>query len=345
MYVGAILNPLACKNRAGNDDRCARFRQIVGPWGEVHESRSLDDLAEIVAGLLPRASHFVSDGGDGTLHWLINEVRSQVADPERWPVFVPSRAGTIDFVARKARVRGRTDSIVSALVDAAKSGQPPPEVRLDTLNIEGRSVDGLSFQRIGFALAAGGVGCRFFDRYYEAPHPGPATIVKIIARTVRDMAASTVRPGRTSRPDMFRPTCAKVAIDGEEVPTRMHNALHAGAFDVNLGGVLRVFPQAREPGVLQFQAGEISPATIIAQLPSLVLGKPARADRLYDTVGREMTIAIEDGDEPLSPIIDGERFLGLDKLVVTIGRQVRIARPDTSRRALSSNAIGDHALP
>ncbi len=332
MYLGVVLNPLACKNRANTKDRCARFRHIVGPWGEVHESRSLDDLGEIVAGLLPRASHLVSDGGDGTLHWLINEVRSQVADPQRWPAFVPSRAGTIDFVARKARVRGQTDSILSALAEAARSDQPPPEVQLDTLSIDGRSVDGASFQRVGFALAAGGVGCRFFDRYYEAPNPGPAAVIRVIAGTIGDMAASAVLPGRASRPDIFRPTRAKVVIDGEEVPTRMHNALHAGAFDVNLGGVLRVFSQAREPGVLQFQAGEMSPAEIIAQLPALVFGAGVRADRLRDTAGRKMAITVENGDEPLSPIIDGERFVGLDQLVVSVGPRVRIARPTRPRR-------------
>lgn len=40
-----------------------------------------------------------------------------------------------------------------------------------------------------------------------------------------------------------------------------------------------------------------------------------------------MTITIENGDEPLSPIIDGERFAGLDQLVVSVGPRVRIARP------------------
>jgi diacylglycerol kinase family enzyme len=340
MYLGVVLNPLACKNRANTSDRCARLRHIVGPWGEVHESRSLDDLGDIVAGLLPRASHLFSDGGDGTLHWLINEVRNQVADPQRWPAFVPSRAGTIDFVARKARVRGRTDSILSALAAAARSDQPPPEVQLDTLSIDGRSVDGASFQRVGFALAAGGVGCRFFDRYYEAPNPGPSAIIRVIAGTIGDMAASAVRPGRASRPDIFRPTRAKVVIDGEEVPTRMHNALHAGAFDVNLGGVLRVFSQAREPGVLQFQAGEMSPAEIIAQLPALVFGARVRADRLRDTAGRKMAITVENGDEPLSPIIDGERFIGLDQLVVSVGPRVRIARPTRPRRRRSVCRFG-----
>ena len=332
MYLGVVLNPLAAKNRASTDDRCARFRHIVGPWGEVHESKSLDHLGEIVAGLLARASHLVSDGGDGTLHWLINEVRSQVADPQRWPAFVPARAGTIDFVARKARVHGRPESIVSALTRAAKSDQPPPEVQLDTLSLDGRSADGASCHRLGFALAAGGVGCRFFDQYYQAPNPGRATIIKVIARTIADMAAYAVRPEHASRPDLFRPTLAKVVIDGEEVPTRMHNALHAGAFDVNLGGVLRVFPQAREPGMLQFQAGEMSPATIVAQLPALALGMPVRGDQLRDTVGRTMTITVENKDEALSPIIDGERFTGLQQLVVNVGPGVRIAVPTSGTR-------------
>jgi hypothetical protein len=73
MYLGVVLNPLACKNRANTSDRCARLRHIVGPWGEVHGSGSLDDLGEIVAGLLPRASHLVSGGGDGKLHWSPSE--------------------------------------------------------------------------------------------------------------------------------------------------------------------------------------------------------------------------------------------------------------------------------
>ena len=334
MYLGVVVNPFALKNRASIIDRCARFRRIVGPWGEVHESRSLDDLGGIVAGLLPRASHLVSDGGDGALHWLMNEVRSQVADPEHWPAFVPSRAGTIDFVARKARVEGRSESILRALTYAASSDQPPPEIRLDTLSIDARSIHAASFQSLGFALAAGGIGYRFFVRYYGAPNPGRITIIRVIAQTIGDMAASAVRPGRAGQPDLFKPTRAKVVIDGEEIPTLTHNALHAGAFDVNLGGMLRVFPRAREAGMLQFQAGEMSPAKVVAHLPALIVGGAIRGDRLRDTLGRQMTITVESGDEPLSPIIDGERFTDLDELVVSLGPRVRIARPNLPRSGL-----------
>jgi hypothetical protein len=78
---------------------------------------------------------------------------------------------------------------------------------------------------------------------------------------------------------LFRPTRAKVIIDGEDVATRMHTALHAGAFDVNLGGVLRVFPQAREPGVLQFQPVRCRPRRSLRTCPHWSPVGPSEATR------------------------------------------------------------------
>lgn len=331
MYLGVVVNPFARKNRGMPGDRSAALRRIVGPWGEVHETGSVDDLSKIVEQLHPRASHVVSDGGDGTLHWLINEMPAQAGSQQRWPTFVPTNGGAIDFVARKARVHGHADAILRSLTAAANADRLPPEVRLDTLELFGETVDGATFHRIGFALAAGGVGNRFFDKYYEHQNPGRGTIARVIARAVGDYATSAVVPMRGNRPrsagPLFAPTRARVVIDGKEVPTRTHNALHAGAFDVNLGGVIRIFPQAREPGVLHFQAGEISPTNIIAHLPALVAGGAIRSDRLRDVGGREMLIEAEDG--PLSPIIDGERFTAIVRLAVLAGPCIRIARPAT----------------
>jgi hypothetical protein len=80
MYVGVVVNPLARKNHGKPADRCAELGRIVGPWGEVHETGSVAELRAVVRRLVPRVSHLVSDGGDGSLHWLINETRSQVSD-------------------------------------------------------------------------------------------------------------------------------------------------------------------------------------------------------------------------------------------------------------------------
>jgi diacylglycerol kinase family enzyme len=332
MYLGVIVNPHARKNRGTAGDRGDRLRRLVGPWGELHETAAVDALPGVVERLRPRVSHLVSDGGDGALHWLINEVLAQEPDSRRWPAFVPTNGGSIDFVARKARVRGRADTILPALAAAAECGRRPPEIELDTLELRGETSCGATFHRIGFALAAGGVGNRFFDEYDERPRSGRVTMARVIARAVADHAVSVVAQ-RQSTSHLFTPTEARVVIDGGEVPTRAHTALHAGSFDVNLGGVLRVFPLAREPGVLHFQAGAIPASHMIANLPALMSGRAIRSARLRDVAGREMVI--EAGQRPLSPVVDGERFDGITRLVVRPGPRIRVAVPARERSGSS----------
>jgi hypothetical protein len=112
-------------------------------------------------------------------------------------------------------------------------------------------LDGTTFHRVGFALAAGGVGNRFFDKYYEHRNPGRGTIARVIARAVGGYAVSRAMPRRDNRSRyagrLFAPTHARVVIDGEE--------------------------------------------------------------------------------QPLSPVIDGERFTGIVRIVVRAGPRIRIAQP------------------
>ncbi len=337
MYLGVIINPLARKN-IGAPGRSAELRRIVGQWGEVHETVSVEDLRGVVEQLHPRITHIVSDGGDGSLNWLINEIEQSVADPERWPTFVPSNGGSVNAVARKARVRGRPKAILAALTAAAETDRRPPEVRFDTLQLDGETADGATFHRLCFGLAAGGVGNRFYDMYYDNHDHSRAAVVRVLARSVGDFVTSRVVPGRSSSPDNFAsnlltPTRARVVIDGEEVPTRAHRLLHAGAIDLQIGAGFRLFPKACEPGALHFQAGDVPPAKLAARFPVALHGGTLRGDLVRDVNGREMIIEAE--DEPLSPIIDGERFLGIVRLVARAGPKIRIARVGSPTDALA----------
>jgi diacylglycerol kinase family enzyme len=326
MYLAVIVNPLARRNLAAGHDRSADLRRIIGPWGEVHETTSVEDLRGVMEQLCPRVSHLVSDGGDGSLNWLINQTEQCVSDAERWPTFVPSNGGSVNAVARKAQVRGRPQAIVRALVAAAETDQPPPEVFLDTLALDGETADGAKFHRLCFGLAAGGVGNRFYDKYYDNHTHGRADVVRVMARSFSDYVTNKVV--RSSKPNhatsLFAPTQARVVIDGQEVPTRMHRFVHAGAIDLHIGAGFRLFPKAEKPGALHFQAGNMRPSKIIAHLPTALRSGRLRGDELRDVNGQEMVIEAE--GEPLSPIIDGERFLGIVRLVARAGPRVRIAQ-------------------
>ncbi|ORV89278.1 retinol dehydrogenase [Mycobacterium interjectum] len=327
MYLGIIVNPQARKNRAA-PHRAADLRRIVGPWGEVHETASVEDLRRTIKELNPRTTHLVGDGGDGALHWLVNEIEQCIADPDRWPTFVPSNGGSVNAVARKARVRGRADGIIRALATAAEADRPPPEIRLDTLELDGETEDGAAFHRLCFGLAAGGVGNRFYERYYDSPDHDRLAVARVIARSFGDYLTSKVAPSRVKTPNyasvLFTPTRARVVIDGEEVPTRTHRLLHAGAIDLRIGGPFRLFPKAAQPGALHFQAGEVRPSKIVAQLPAALTNGTMRGEGIRDVNGREMII--EADGEPLSPIIDGERFVGITRLVARAGPRIRVAQ-------------------
>src|SRR6185436_3295377 len=99
------------------------------------------------------------------------------------------------------------------------------ETEVDSMVIDGveATPDGdRTFRTYGFAVAAGGVGQRFFAKYYEDDDPNPKTIMKVVGRTLLSMpvAMTMLRhvPGMRQfadyADDIFRPTKARVTIDG-----------------------------------------------------------------------------------------------------------------------------------
>lgn len=297
----------------------------------MHATQTLDELGDAVKSILDNPPDvLVTDGGDGTLHWVLNEARKLVPDVSMLPPLLPTNGGTIDFVAKKVGIRGHAESIVLSLVKELDDGRMPPVVEIDSLWLTGKLENGEPFDRLGFALAAGGIGQRFFSKYYQERSLGAGAIVRVVLKAVASRAAGTLRvplPPRFLRygQDVFRPTPARVTIDGELVPGEHHGAIHAGAIDLHLGGVFRVFPLARHDGDLHFQAGEIVPREMIMALPALARGGAIPSDRLLERKGREMCIEAT-GDEALAPIIDGEAFEGLTELSVRLGPRIRVPR-------------------
>jgi len=330
--IHVILNPNARRNRTDTQTRASIIRRILGSQGAVHFTRNLAELRQTLEQLaVTPEDYVVCDGGDGSVHWAVNTLVELTGGvEERLPIFVPARAGTIDFVATKAGIHTSPTRVIRDLTSALRRGTRPRTKELDTLRIEGieSGPSGTrSFSRIGFALAAGGVGARFFDRYYEERVRGRRAIAKILSRAVgshlSEQARLPVSQGfRDYGRDLFRPTRARVTIDGQELPTTEHGALHAGSIDVNFRGLLRVFPLAKQSGVIHFQAGSILPGEIIRSLPRLYRGAPLSTTGLTELAGKEMTIEPLDGE--LNPIIDGERFEHLQHLSVERGPRLRV---------------------
>ena len=100
--VGVITNPNSKKNWRFPERRGA-IQRAVGRFGVVKETKSLEELPRAVDELLDAGTkYWVCDGGDGTLHWVVNTLKDRLyeraGDDADLPVIVPTNGGTVDFI-------------------------------------------------------------------------------------------------------------------------------------------------------------------------------------------------------------------------------------------------------
>jgi diacylglycerol kinase family enzyme len=341
MEIGVITNPNSRKNR-NRPDRAARLRRIVGDFGEVHATESVQSIKPVLRDFLrKRARFWVADGGDGALHWMLRMGMEVLQEDEftgqalTLPMTLPTKGGTIDFVANNVCIKGDAEGLLTTLCKNVARNVRIEDTEVDSMVIDGvQVVDGVDteFRTYGFASAAGGVGQRFFAKYATDADPSPRTIMKIVANTV---ASAPIALSPLSRlplgawtsyaKEVFEPAHCRVMIDGMRLPGDQFTGVHVASMSINLGGLLRFFGKADQPGLMNAIVGTPSPWGIIRNLPRMARGEEMRGRNVLDRPCREMMIEAS-GDQLLAPIIDGEFYRDVKKMAFRIGPRVRIPK-------------------
>jgi hypothetical protein len=291
--------------------------------------------------LRKRARYWVADGGDGALHWMLRTGMEVLQEDEfagqavTLPLQLPTKGGTIDFVANNVGIEGDAEGILGTLRRALERNAVIEETEVDSMVIDGTQlVDGaeVPFRTYGFASAAGGVGQRFYAKYYAAKDPNPRTIMKVVANTVASAPIALTPLARlplgawtTYARDLFEPTACRVHIDGMRLPGDRFTGVHVASMSINLGNVLRFFGKADQPGLMNALVGTPSPWAIIRNLPRMARGDEMRGSGILDRPCRELAIEAA-GEELLAPIIDGEYYRNVKRMVFRVGPRVRIPK-------------------
>jgi len=348
MEIGVITNPNSRKNR-NRPDRAERLQRIVGTMGEVHQTTSLESIKPVLRDFLrKRARYWVADGGDGALHWMLKSGMEVLQEDEfsgqaiSLPMTLPTKGGTIDFVANNVGIEGDAEGILATLRSDLEHGLVIEETEVDSMAIDGvQIIDGqeVEFRTYGFASAAGGIGQRFYAKYYEAKDPNPRTIMKVVANTVASAPIALSPLARlplgqlsTYAREMFQPTVCKVTLDGMVLPGSEYTGVHIASMSINLGNVLRFFGQADQPGLMNAIVGTPSPWAIISNLPRMARGAQMRGRNVVDRPCREMMLEAT-GSELLAPIIDGEFYRDVKRLAYRVGPRVRIPKVIAAKKA------------
>ena len=302
MQIGVITNPNSRKNK-NRPNRADRLRQIVGDFGEVRETQTLDSIKPVLRDFLrKRARFWVADGGDGALHWMLRSGLEVLQEEEfagssfSMPLTLPTKGGTIDFVANNVGIEGNAESILATLRGDVERGVAIEEMEVDSMAIDGIEIgangEEIPFRTYGFASAAGGIGQRFYSKYYAEKDPNPRTILKVIANTMASMpvALSPLRKlplGQLSHyaSDMFAPTKCRVMLDGMQLPGDEFTGVHIASMSINLGNVVKFFGKADEAGLMNAIVGTPSPWAIVRNLPRMAMAastfpRPTRSEPL-----------------------------------------------------------------
>lgn len=341
MDIGVITNPNSRKNR-NRPNRAARLQQIVGDRGEVRQTESLDSIKPVLREFLrKRARYWVADGGDGALHWMVRMGMEVLQEDEfvgqslRLPLTMPTKGGTIDFVANNVGIEGNAEGLLATLRRHIEAGRTVEETEVDSMVVDGvQLIDGIDtpFRTYGFASAAGGIGQRFYSKYYADEDPNPRTIVKVIANTVMSMPVELTPLGKlplgklsTYAKDMFAPTKCSIVLDGMRLPGDEFTGVHIASMSINLGNVLRFFGKADRPGLMNAIVGTPTPWGVVRNLPRMARGEEMVGPDVLDRPCREMTLEAT-GDELMAPIIDGEYYRNVKQMTFRVGPRVRIPK-------------------
>lgn len=340
MPIGIITNPRSGKNRR-NPKRLDELSSVLGSRGVIRRTTEPSQLKAVIEEFFELGcEYWVCDGGDGTLHWVLSHAYPIALERgEPWPIIVPANGGTIDFVAAKVGIRGQAVAIVRDLVQLIEQGRRPSLVGLDTLHVIGTPFEGELVERIGFAAAVGGISQRFFDKLYLYERISGWSISDIMARTVAGSVLSTFLP-RQVQPkvlphlqqyaaEVFKPTRAIVEVDGQVLDYEAYSSLEVGSIDIAMGGVVRTFRDAAQPGTLCAQAFGGPAIEVVSNLPNVLLNTPLWGHCFAGPVTQFKATA-RDG-EVLDPVVDGERIFGLREISVRRGPMLQIPVVATSR--------------
>lgn len=336
--LGIITNPYAGKN-ASSSHRTKELQRLIGSYGVVRESRNLDQLKSILSEFAAhRVPYIVCDGGDGTIHWVINTYLDILGSPKReaieqqMPVFVPTNGGTIDFLAKKVGARGGTFGILRKLHKLFVAREIHRPVPLRTFLIEGRYTRehlGKSYRKLAFSGALAGIAQKFFNKYYESHRPSLHTIVEVITKTFTSTAfkgswfeSYVPKEVINYSNEVFDPVALDVRVDGKQVPFRRINTLNVGSIAIEIKNLIKLFTNADRDGKLHMHVGYLEPHEVLANLPNLFAGRDYTGKQLLQTTSETIEIHSRES-EGLNPCLDGELFTGIASMKICIGPHIR----------------------
>src|SRR5262249_8500631 len=177
--IGVVINPHARENRNGAGAREERMRAILGAFGWVRVTTTLDDVDEVAREFHDRHVDVLAIcGGDGSDHCTLTSFYRHYGSDA-----LPLLPGTISAVAdATGGRRGPPEQGLARVVRAYRRGSTHVTTERDLLRVNG--------SEIGFLLSFG-TAVNYLRAYYALDRQGPWAAAKLLGRLMASALAGT----------------------------------------------------------------------------------------------------------------------------------------------------------
>jgi diacylglycerol kinase family enzyme len=293
--LAIIANPNAHQNR--NWPLASQALRKAAPGADLFETRTERELREAAVQVARRRPRVVAiAGGDGTVTHTVTVLGG----------------GSYDSLAPLGG-RGAAEDRLKKLSEAVSTGATLDTTERDTVRVVAPS----AARRCGFRFGVG-LPVRFIEEIYGTGKAGWWASSRVLLRAV----GSSFWRGKFAR-RLFAPIDLRVAVDGEEWPrVAIYGVVGSSVAEAGLG--LRPFRRATEqPGSFQVLGLTADPRSFALEVPRLLLGRPARRDRLLEAVAEEVELR---APRPFGYFLDGEIETAPGRLTVRAGPRVVLVR-------------------
>jgi diacylglycerol kinase family enzyme len=307
--IGVVVNPHAGSNRR-RPKRARLFADIVGDQGMVRVTSDLAAIEEVAREFAAaRIDILAVCGGDGSHFRTLSALRRAYPNGEL-PLFLPLRAGTMNYIARSIGcMRGGPEHVLAHVVHDYRHGRTHDVVERQLLIANG--------EHAGFVFGCG-VIVNYLGLYYSEAKPGPVTATRLLVRLVASAVAGTslVR-------GVFRRVVADVDCDEERVPFRTFTVILGGTITHIALGFKPMYLAARKRDHFHLLAGPIGPISLARKIVRFHRGFPLEEPDFYDNLAREVTIRFA---APTRFMMDGDILDPVQALTIRTGPVLSMIR-------------------
>jgi diacylglycerol kinase family enzyme len=306
--IGVIINPNASGNRKDTVAREDRMAEVVGAFGVVRVTPSVEAIDEVAREFHARGIDILAIcGGDGSDHCTLTAFH-RVWGTQKLPLLLPLRAGTINYVAdATGGRRGNPEQVLARVVRDYRRGHTHVTTERDVLRVNGGDV--------GFLLSFG-TAVNYLRAYYALDRQGPGPATRLLAR----LMASAVAGSHLSRA-VFQEVEADVDCDGEPLPFRLFPFFFAGTIERIALGFRPTYLGNRKRGFFHVIGGPVPARRLVRRAVRIYRGFPTGEPLLYDNVGQRLVIRFA---RPTHIMLDGDILEPLERVEVDVALRVEL---------------------